>query len=215
MVELIPGTSLPVYAPGSAYQQEGRGDVRITEDRQPRSLFEKIEQEDGLTAAERGFVAAAIRAYDRRPKKVRHVDATVGGQTNATTGNLVLPLYECPQGSELHVTNVTVDTPGSATITPSAPFANASSWMYLSAAGASTSPNNLAAVTALRAGMIAFAPTSAAGPIIPGQWTFNDSNARIAFGGEMVYFVLVGGSIAGILGQTLAVSFRFNLLSDE
>jgi hypothetical protein len=214
MVELIPGTSLPMYAPASTLQPEGRGDVKITPERQPHSLLERIDDPANLTETERIFVQAALRAFDRKPLKTRHVDIATGGVTDATTGNLVVPLYLCPQGSELHITNVTVDAPGSATINPSAPFANAASFMFLAKAGANAATNSANATT-LRPGMVAFAPTSAAGPIIPGQWTFNDSNARIAFGNEQVYFVLIGGSVAAILGVSLRVSFRFNLLSEE
>lgn len=215
-VELIPGTALPVYAPGAAEQPEGRGGIQLRPERQPPSLLERIDDPEGLTPAERMVVAAALRAFENKPKRVKHIDATVGGQTDATTGNLVIPLYQCPAGCELHITNVTVDPSGSATITPSAPYSNAASYMFLSISGSSTGTGSATAtVNALRNGLAAFAPTSAAGPIIPGQWTFNDSNARIAFGGETVYFVFVGGSIAAVLNLALRVSFRFNLLSDD
>ncbi len=206
--ELIPGTSLPLHAPSGATQTEGRGGVQLTDARQPPSMLEHIGPPDEVSPREQVLLEAAIRAFDRGRKVETTVDGTSQGLTDATTGNLTLILYECPQGSELHITNVTIDVPNSATITPAAPFSNASSYAFIAVAPPSTSPPP---ALSLRGGLVAFAPTSAAGPFLPGQWTFNDSNARVARGGQAVYFVLVGGSVAAIKGITVAASYRFNI----
>lgn len=207
--ELIPGTTLPIVAPGASVQAEGRGTVQIIDDRAPVSLLEKIENGDGLNPHEMAMMEAAIRGFDRAPRNIRNIDSQVSGQTDATTGNFAAMLYECPQGSEMHVVNVTVDAPGSSTITPAAPYANAASYAFLAKAPPSTSPSALG----LRPGLIAFAPTTSTGPIVPGQWAFDDSNARIVFGGQALFYVIVGGSIAGIRGVQIQVGFRVNIVT--
>jgi hypothetical protein len=213
-VELIPGTTLPFHTGPGGFQPEGRGEIIPNPEHRSPSLLEKIGSRDDLSATELAFAAAALRAYDHRSSKVRDVYASAGGVTDATTGNIVVPLFEVPAGMFGHVAQVTVDAVSSATITPAAPYANASSWAYIAIAPASSMPANPAA-TALRAGMAAFAPSSAAGPIIPGQWTFNDTNAPVAWGGEQVYFVLVGGSVAAVKSLNLQVTYRINLYSRE
>jgi len=214
MVDLIPGTTLPYHGGPGGLQPEGRGEIVPNPDRQPRSLIEKLENRDDVSPVELAFAAAAIRAYDHKARKERDIYASTGGVTDATTGNIVLPLFEVPAGMFGHVAQVTVDAPGSATITPSAPYANASSWAYIAIASASSVPSN-PATTGLRNGLAAFAPSSAAGPIIPGQWTFNDTNAPVAWGGEQVFFVLVGGSVAAVKGLNLQVTYRINLYTRE
>lgn len=210
MVELIPGTSIPITTPGMAEQPEGRGGIQLRPERQPPALVDGDPTPDEVSAMQQRLMEAAIRAYDRAPKLDRTIAQSTAGQTDATTGNLVLELFECPQGKEGRVTNVTVDLPGSATITPAAPFANASSWAFLAALGPTSGLGN-GNPTGLRAGMVAFAPTSAAGPILPGQWTFNEDESPILWGGQMLYFVLVGGSVAAITNVLVECSYRVNL----
>lgn len=209
-VELIPGTSIPIYAPESARQPEGRGDVTIIPERMPPSRVEGDPSPDEISAMQRQLVDAAIRAFDRAPKLDRTIFQSTAGQTDTTTGNLILELFECPQGKEGRVTNVTVDTPQSATITPTAPFANAASWAFLASLGATSGLGNTGAAT-FRAGLVAFAPIFAAGPILPGQWTFNEDEAPVLWGGQMLYYVLVGGSVAALLNLQIECSYRVNL----
>jgi len=210
MVQFIPGTALPTNV-DEAGSGEGRGEPSFLPSRIPGpSLFEKLGDRDDITPSELAVITAALRVYDQRPKKERTVDNTVGARTDATTGNLVVELFSCPQGWEAHIANVTVDAPGSATITPTAPFASGSAWSFISVAPPTTGePASLA--DALRVGMVTFAPVAAGGPIIPGQWTFNDSNARVAYGGESIFYCLHGGSVAALLNLTLQVGFRLNL----
>lgn len=214
--QFVPGTALPLKGPGGSDQSEGRGQVILRPERHPRSLLERISARDDIDPHEQAVVAAALRAFDRRPKHERSIFFQVGGTTDSTTGNLVSFLYEVPQGMEGHVTNVTVDAPDTAAITPSAPFANAASFQFLAVAPPATAIGNAtAATTALRAGLVAFAPTAAGGPIIPGQWTFTDSVAPIAYGGEAFWYVLVGGSQAGIAGKRLQLSIRVDLYEKQ
>ncbi len=213
-VHLIPGTSLPFIPPGAADQVEGRGDVIINPDRQGPQTSERVANEDLISAQAYAVVEAALRAFDRKERRETHYYVESADQTDATTGSAVMQLFEVPQGMEGHVSNVIVDVPQSATLTPSAPYANAASFMFLAISGPTNTDNdNAALVTGLRAGMVAFAPISAGGPMLPGQWTFNDSNAPIIFGGQTLYFVLNGGSQAAILNLYLRARTRINLLS--
>lgn len=211
-VELIPGTALPFIAPSMAPQPEGRGGVQLTDERQPPPMVEGSESGDLVPDSYRQIVDAALRAFDRSPKFERTVFDGTAGQTDATTGNLVLELFQIPMGTEGRIVNVTIDLPSSATITPAAPYANAASWCFLASLGSSTGLGN-ANPALLRSGMVAFAPTSAAGPILPGQWTFNEDECPVIWGGMMLFFVLVGGSVAAITNQQLEASYRVNLYS--
>lgn len=212
-VQLIPGTALPIVTPGMAPQPEGRGDVVIATERQPPSLIDPNAPDPTLLAeGYRQMVDAAIRAYDRAPKRDREYFQGTAGQTDGTTGNLLLELFECPQGKQGRIVLVTVDAPNSATITPSAPLASASIWTFLAVLGTSSGIANTGPA-ASRAGMVAFAPTSAAGPVIPGQWTFNEDEAPIIWGGQMLYFIMVGGSVAAATNLLVECSYRINLYS--
>jgi hypothetical protein len=213
-VELVPGTALPITPPGAATQLEGRGTVIPNPERAPQPLEDRTGPggADEIGEGQFAIVEQLLRRYDHSRKTVRTYFTEQSDQTDGTTGNCVLQLFEVPQGGEAHISNVIVDAPQSATITPAAPYGNAASFAFL----AISSPINTdsdSAAAALRTGMVAFAPVSAAGPIIPGQWTFNDSNAPVAFGGSMVYFVLVGGSIAAVLNLNIRARCRVNLHS--
>ena len=214
MVELIPGTTLPFHAPSAASQPEGRGEVKIIDERMPHSLFEKIERADGISPAEAAIAGAALRAFDRHPRKLKVIFDATNGQTDATTGNCVIPLFEVPAGAEGHLVSVTVDTPNSATITPTAPYTNAASWGFLAKGPVGSTSQNASAL-ALRPGLVAFAPSSTSTlPVLPYQWTFEDTNAPVGFGGTLFYYVLVGGSIAATKNISLRTTFRVNLYQD-
>lgn len=214
MAELIPGTALPIQGTFGSPQPEGRGNVELNPMRQPPSMIDPNADRPSLSAAEMAFVRAAIASYDRRPRKLKTVYDSTAGRADASTGNLILPLYVVPAGCEGHVTQVTIDAPTSATITPSAPFSNASSWAWVALGGASSGPT-AANVDTFRNGLVAFAPVSAAGPFIPGQWTFNDTSAPIGYGGDQVYFCLHGGSIAALQSLTVQVTYRVDLYGFE
>ena len=212
--ELIPGTALPMYAPGDEPQIEGRGEVDYTT--RGVSLLEKIGSRDDVAPHELAIVAAALRAFDRAPKKEKTIFQQVMGQTAATTGDLILELFEVPAGMEGHLTFANLDAPGSA-ITPSAPLAAGTAWAFLAILPPSSLPNQVVAGAALagRRGLVDFAPNPAlaTSSCVPSNWTFNDSNAPVGFGGEAFYMVIVGGNVAGIVSKQIEVSFRVNLYS--
>lgn len=215
MSQFIPGTAIPLDPPGAAAQTEGRGSVHITRDREPPSLLERIEDPAALTPSERSFVAAALRAYDRTPKLERSVFAKTSAQTDGTTGNVVIPLFEVPQGYEGHLTYVVADAPGTAAITPTAPSANAAIWNYLAILPGSGGRANADAATSggTRTGLVDFQPNPAlsTGAALPVRYSYNDSNAPIAWGGQTIWFVFIGGSQAGVKNITVQVSYRVNL----
>ncbi len=208
---LQPNTSLPATTPGQAAQPEGRGTVELEQRFVPPTTAgpPALTQDE---QAERQVAEPIIRAFDNRPLRGRTFQSVSTDVTDGTTGNVVLQLFEVPGGMEGRLTQVLVDVPEIATITPAAPYANASSWAFLAIAPPSSTDNDSSAL-ALRRGMVAFAPTSAAGPILPGQWTFTDDQAPVARGGEMFYYVLIGGSIAAILSATVRARYRVNLYS--
>lgn len=203
-----------VAHPGQSAQPEGRGEIKLTPEHLAPSLVDHLENVDGLSVAERAVLLAAIRAYDHRPRQERTIFAQASGETDGTTGNLVLPLLTVPAGMEGHVTFVNVDAPGTA-ILPGAPFANAASWAYLAALSPGLALNSQA--LASRPGELVFAPSpaSATAALVPYTWTFNDSNAPVIFGGEALVYVLVGGTQAGIAGKQIQVSYRVNLFSRQ
>lgn len=209
MATLIPGTTIP-YDEDYSASGEGRGTLTQTPGRGPKSLFEKIGERDQLAPHELAIAAAALRIYDQSSKKERVVYAQVAGRTDASTGNIVLPMFTVPASWECAITSVFVDAPLSTSITPSAPVASASCWAFVAAIPPTTGLT-AAAVDGLRGSAVTFAPTSAGGPIIPGQWTFNDSNAPIAYGGTQVTYLLHGGNLAALQAITVQVSFRLNL----
>lgn len=212
-VELVPGTALPIYAPQSSYQSEGRGQVQTTPARQPAPLFERLANRDDVSPAELVMLEAALRKFDNEQFLEQSILVTQGDQTDGTTGNCILPLFDVPQGLQATLPMVIVDVPGSATITPVAPFSGAGCFAYLAVAPPTSSDNDTVVVAAngLRNGMVAFAPTSSGGPILPGQWTFNDTNAPVAYGGSTFYFVLVGASNGSLTNIGIQVKARVNL----
>lgn len=207
-----PETTQPAPAPNETLQPEGRGTVVLEDRLVPPSLFEKLGTADGITPTEHAIAGAALRAFDRAPLRERTYYVQQADQADATTGNLVLQLFEVPAGMEARLTQVTVDTPQSATINPTAPFASASAWQFIALAPPSSTDND-ASAAGLRPGLVAFAPTSAGGPILPGQWTFHDSDAPVGRGGMMFYYVLIGGSVSALQGITIRAACRVNLYS--
>lgn len=213
--ELLPGTSLPLAGASErigtgAVNKPDTGEIQIIRDRAPVSLFEKLSQRDDLTPGELLFVDQAIRAMDVKRRSIKTIFQVQAGVTDGTTGNLVQLLFNCPFGCEGKVTNVTIDAPNSATINPSAPFSNAASFAYLaitSQAGVDSNAN----ADRYRGGLVAFAPTSAAGPFIPGQWTFNHNASPAMQGGDQLHLIIHGGSIAALLALTIQATFRIEL----
>lgn len=211
--ELIPGTALPMYAPSSSAQIEGRGDVNIRPGREPVSLFERLSARDDVTPHELAMIEAAMRAIDNEPRLEQSVRQKQADQTDPTTGNCVIPLFDVPQGMFAYMTMCTVDVPGSATITPVAPFGAAGVFAYIAVAPPTSSDDDTIVIAqgGMRNGLQAFAPTSSGGPVLPGQWTFNETNAPLAFGGESFYYVLVGASNASLTNIGLQTTARINL----
>lgn len=184
------------------------------------SILDKLGRGETLGQHELAYLTAVLLEREVTRKQERpyyseefHEYIQASGTTDATTGNLMIDIFEVPKGWEAHVTDVVVDVPGSASITPSAPFANAASYAYLTLIpkgmkGTATAAN--AASAQIRDGMIAFAPSSAGGPILPGQWTFNEANAMTVSDQFIVYLALVGGSVAAILSQSVQVTARID-----
>jgi hypothetical protein len=215
--ELIPGTAIPIQGqsrPGSP-QPEGRGAIELEPERQPPSRIDPDAPQPALAPHELAIVRAALNAYDRRPRLLKTIFDTAAAVTAATTGNCIVPLFVVPAGCEAHLAMVIADLPQSATVNPSAPFANAASWAFLASLPAASTAPVITAPDALRPGMVAFAPTSAGGPILPGQWTFNDTNAPVGFGGDQFFYVLHGGSQAALVSTSLQVQYRVNLFGFE
>ena len=210
MVELIPGTALPLHVGPGGQQGEGRQSIGITRERAPVAMTEG-ENVDGLDPRTLALVERMITRYDAAAKRVtKTIFGSAGGVTDATTGNLVVPLFTTPQGMDGRLTYCTVDAPLSVTINPTAPFASGSAFIYLSIS-ASSSGDSAANATTYRGGMVAFAPTSAGGPMIPGQWTFNIDQAPVVQGNESIHFICSGGSVAAIKAVTLRVKYRIEL----
>lgn len=217
-VEFIPGTALPIGETGAASSGEGRGLPRFREGR-GKSLLEAIGDRDDIPVHELAVLDAALRAYDRMPPAEKPIFQSNSGESDATTGNLVLPLFTVPAGMYGQVTQVVADVPGSASINPSAPLANAAIWAFI----ASLSPLGMgggpgaallnANADNYRFGLLDFLPVSAGGPTIPGRWTYGDDNGPIVWGGEQLVYVLHGGSIAAAKSLQVQVTFRINLMS--
>lgn len=218
MVELIPGTSIPITGPSVALQPEGRGDVTIIPERLPVSMIdESVENPVDSHEGQQALLGAALRYFNFASKRLRVEFPRVNVTTDASTGNAAVMLFEVPQGMQAHLASATIDIPGSSSITPGAPLTNAAAFAILAVAPPSTGINNptAAQITAFRRGSVGFSPSAAGGPIIPGQWTYNDSNAPVAFGGQAFWYVVNGGGVAAILGQSLTVSARVNLENRE
>jgi hypothetical protein len=134
-----------------------------------------------------------------------------GGTTDATTGNLMVELYQVPAGWEAYVLYVMIDNTSSSTIIPSATFANSASWSFLvnlPKGDRGLIKNANASTVQVRKGMVAFAPTSAGGPIVPGLWTFSENEAPVLRDEQSLSFSLVGGSVAAITSQSLLIQTR-------
>lgn len=215
-VEMVPGTALPYGGgPDATEQEEGRG-VPLLRAPRGESIFDRLGDPAGLSEMERHVIAAALRAYDLAPKRERPIFQTAAGESDATTGNLVLPLFTVPQGWYGAVSQVVADVPSSASVNPSAPLANAAIWAFI----ASVSPVGLGWTAGLNAqadnfriGILDFLPVSAGGPTIPGKWTYGDDNGPIVWGGEQLIYVLHGGSIAAAKSLLVQVNYRVNLYS--
>jgi hypothetical protein len=211
---LIPGTGLPLG--DQSRQPEGRGQILAAPGRDPVSMFERIKNQDEIAPGELGYLMAAVRAFDNRARRLKVVYDSTAKQTDATTGNVLIPLFIAPAGTECHVTQILADAPSSSTIQPSAPAANASSFAYV-AIGPDSSGDANANADRYRQGLATFwpNPASSSGPILPVQATFNEANAPVMFGGEMLSYVLHGGSIAAFQSLTVQVTYRVEIWGYE
>lgn len=189
----------------------------------PLTILNKLNRGESLDPHELALLTATFLEQQSQRRQVRPYyteeaieEGSVSGTCDGTTGNLVLELYTLREGWEGRLASVIVDAPGSASITPSAPYSNAASWLFLAYIPKGqkadiANANATTPATRLRQGMAAFAPTSSAGPIIPGQWTFNQDQI-LAMRNEMaLVFVLVGGSIAALQNLNVQVSWRVNI----
>lgn len=218
VVELIPGTSLPIRAPGEQPQVEGRGGVQLRDARRPPSMIAEGPVADGLDTIERHLIVAALRRYQSEQLFERVIMDQVTANADGTTGNCAVECYEVPQGYQGRVTLVTADTYLKATVTPTAPAANAATWCYIAVLPASSGRGGSPPATdltagVLRNGLVDFRPNPAnsAGAALPASFGYGDDGAPVVWGGETLWFVLVGGSQASVQGAAIKVAFRINL----
>jgi len=107
----------------------------------------------------------------------REVYEQVSGTTDAS-GNLDLPLFQCPQGYNFAATRVNIE--GGA-FTPASGFSNANAWLAL--------------IRGLKFGVgsiLDFGPAAAGGVIIPSIFSTSDSHAPRISGGEWITLHIVG-----------------------
>lgn len=184
-------------------------------------ILAKLGRGDDLAPHEHAYLTAILLERELTKKQERPYYSeefdegplAASGTCDATTGNLALPIFKMPRGWEGHLTNLTVDAPASSSITPTAPYANASSYAYIAVIpdgreSLAVAANSAAAV--LRSYLRAFAPTSAAGPILPGQWTFNEATAPLIHENESVVYIIVGGSVSALQSLNVQVTARVN-----
>lgn len=154
-------------------------------------------------------VLASILQTDRQfPEEGRIYEVTIGGQTDATTGNATLRLFEVPQGLVAKVVRVVVE---SAAFSPASPFSTANAWHAIVSAPTGT---QIAPANVWGSGMVRdFGPVSAGGPLIPALFTDNDDQAGVGRSGRTIWYVLNGASAAAILNKQLAVTVRLNVLA--
>lgn len=127
-------------------------------------------------------VGELARAW-REQKHERLISPTVQGQTDASTGNLVLPLYQVPDGFTFKAERVVVED---ATSTPAAPYSSGTAWIALYRANGPSVP--------FRPGsLLDFGPTTAGGGILPCVFTDGGNSAPLVYGGEWLLVNLVAG----------------------
>lgn len=144
-----------------------------------------------------------ILVLDRLPKKEFPEYFPVPFSTDAS-GDALVKLYDAPAGSRASLHNLIVFPQSDATINPAAPYANAAAFMFL-AVGAGESASDL------YPGMVAFAPTSSGGPILPGNFFWGTHDAPVVWPGQSLYLAIVGtGTIA-----SLAMQARLKLRRQE
>lgn len=211
MTELIPGTALPIG--DTNIQYEGSRTVAITPERAPVRMVESGADPLGIGDANIAFIQAALRALDAEPRYVRTIWSESVDQTDATTGNVVVPMFECPQGYEATLSYAIFHSPIGA-VTPVAPLANAAIFAFLAKGSpVNTASNVTAFVNQLKSGMIAMSPQTpaAAGASFPAEWTFGDKAGPVLFGGQQLFAVLVGGSQATALNLHVHAAARLTL----
>ena len=152
-----------------------------------------------------------LMQLDRQfPEEGRIYEVTIGGQTDGTTGNLTMRLFDVPQGFTAKITRLIVE---SASFSPASPFSTANAWHAIVSAptGTQVDPTKV-----WGSGMVRdFGPVTAGGPIIPALFTDNDDQAGVARGGRTVWYVLSGASAAAIQGKQVAATLRLNLIASS
>lgn len=159
-----------------------------------------LEQRLGKEQAH-GIIARLLR-LGSTPKRELPRFFDVPGQLDAT-GSAVIKLWDCPQGwySRLHNILVALGPTGTGAgaVNPSAPIGASGVYMYLAT-------GDQGDVNLNWGGVLAFAPTSAAGPIIPGNWTWGTKDGPILWGGQSLFLVVVGNSNASLTTRSLQVN---------
>lgn len=155
-------------------------------------------------------IAALIRRInlDRAPKRdMPYYNPNMGAQTDAN-GNLVQKLYDVAVGFKFRVHNVTVALTSLGTYDPSTPYGGAGIFMFM-AIGSSGGGNDFESqITNLWPGMIAFAPVTTNGPVLPGQWTFGTHDAPLLHGGESLWLCLDGSAAIANQGLNIDIGGR-------
>lgn len=143
----------------------------------------------------------------REPRIEKHKELDLSANTDGS-GNLILMLYTCPAGGEVRLTRCDVALQSTTTYNPSAPYAAAGSYMFLARnSPAQYTTYTAAEILALWQGQVAFAPTSSAGPILPGSWQYAEKSGPLFRDGQAIFLVINGA--AAIASQALTINLRF------
>lgn len=167
-----------------------------------------VDQQEVLKA-----ILRQIRHFREPHRYIDVYNPSIGGQTDSS-GNAVVKLYDVAIGFQFAVHDVLVYLTSAATYNPSNPYAAAGTYAFLAASGSIATGqggvSNAALTTLLYPGMIAFAPTSSAGPFLPGQWTFGTHDAPRLRGGSALFLCIVGA--AAIASQPLSIDLGGRLV---
>jgi hypothetical protein len=132
---------------------------------------------DLITAAEIATIAEGIVSGYLRPATPRRDE---DGLVTPAAGDVTLSLPPVPRGMEVVYTRIVVESPGSTTITPGAPYNAAGAYLTLLRSGEVLDLISLVAAATVNAGAIPF------------RWTFSDSNAiRLRDGEALSCFIHV------------------------
>lgn len=195
----------PVVIPDNL--EPGQGPAQVSQGEKGPPLSQPVLDDwfGQLSEHERELVGRVIQRGQRNLDKDRRSRELVLSANTNGSGNCVAALYEVRGGLVGALTRATVALNDTTTYNPSNFFGAAGAYMFLARATAGAAG---AGAAALWRGMVCFGPetSTAASPFLPGQWTFEDSQAPVFKNGETIYLVVVG--TAAIANQTLNVTLK-------